>query len=171
MSKYEPLKRFLAAQSAPELPLSFTEVEEALGCRLPESARQYAPWWANENDGGHVQARAWLEAGWKTSRVDVSGERVVFVRASPRTVAPTEGSSDPSGQELRMDLGALSPAAARLLMDYSREAGGDVSKAVARGLHDAAIARRGRLIDAIAAQAPRTGLDSVSLIREDRDGR
>jgi len=68
----------------------------------------------------------------------------------------------------------LSLAAARLLKDYTVEAGGQASKAIARALHEAAIARRGRLIDQITANAPRVPVgapDSAELVREDRDGR
>ena len=180
MSKYEPLKRFLIDQTGHQAPMSFADVERALGARLPRSARQYAPWWANETDGGHVQARAWLEAGWKTSRVDVAGEKLVFVRGSgPESGAAgvREGGAAwaapgaMKGQVVALDLTTLPLGAVRLIADYAREAGGDRAKAVARALHEAAIGRRGRLIDRIVADASRSFADSVDLVREDRDAR
>jgi hypothetical protein len=171
MSKYEPLKRFLIDQLAAELPLSFADVEATLGFPLPRSARRHAPWWANETEGGHVQARAWLDAGWKTSRVDVRRERVVFVR-------PRHENAGLSGRRPGHDAGpdstsagSMSVAASRLLADYAADAGGDMSQAIARAVHEAAIARRGRLIDEIVSKAPRVPVDSIDLLREDRDGR
>ncbi len=180
MSKYEPLQQHLMGQRGLQAPMSFLDIERVLGAPLPRSARRHAPWWANETEGGHVQARAWLEAGWKTSRVDVAGERVVFMRAAdPRSApsgvqdggAPFVALSHLKAKTVTVDFATLPPAAVRLVEDYAREAGGDVSKAVARALHEAAIARRGRLIDRIVADAPRSPLNSVDLIREDRDAR
>jgi hypothetical protein len=120
-----------------------------------------------------VQAGAWLRAGWRTTRVDVAGERVVFVRApaglaeagAPDVAAPLR-SPTPRPWAPR----GLSVAAARLLADYTAEAGGDAETAVARALHEAAIARRARRIDEIALAGAKSQLDSVDLIREDRDG-
>ena len=168
MSKYEPLNRFLSAQAAGEVPLSFAEVERTLGFRLPKSARQYAPWWANEVEGGHVQARAWLGAGWKTSRVDLAGERVVFVRAA---AAPSSPASAADNVPIVVDLASLPLAAAKLLKDYAAEAQGDMSQAVSRALLEAARARRARIIDRFPMTAVRTDVNSVDLIREDRDER
>ena len=79
MSKYDPLKEKLLAAHGAELPMRFDEIERVLGFALPASARQYPAWWSN-NVGTHVGARAWREAGWKTSRVDLGSEKVVFVR-------------------------------------------------------------------------------------------
>src|SRR5258708_38249983 len=83
MSKYDPLRDFLKARPASEAPMSFPEVEEVLGFELPPSARQHPAWWSN-NVGTHVNARAWREAGWKTSRVDLGSERVTFLRGEAR---------------------------------------------------------------------------------------
>lgn len=35
---------------------------------MPESARKHRAWWAN---GGHIQADAWLEAGWEVGSVNL----------------------------------------------------------------------------------------------------
>ena len=170
MSKYQTLKRFLITQSVSEVPMSFDEVETTLGFSLPRSARRYAPWWANETEGGHVQARAWLDAGWRTSRVDVPGERVVFVRANPEPPVPQSGSRAMSGA-VSIEIGALPLPAARLLREYAQEAGGDFTAAVARGLQEAAIARRAKVLARFPLAGERSPVDSVDLIREDRDAR
>lgn len=45
-SKYEPLTTFLTSQSAStkEVTLSFRQIEDLLGAKLPESALTYRPW-------------------------------------------------------------------------------------------------------------------------------
>lgn len=79
MSKYEALTRYLAARVEARVQMDFKEVEAVLGFPLPKSARHYRPWWANSGHG-HVQARAWLEAGFESSDVDLEAERLVFER-------------------------------------------------------------------------------------------
>jgi len=166
MSKYDPLRRYLENRGAEQVPMSFAEVERVLGFPLPPSAKAHATWWSN-NTGTHVGVRAWRDAGWKTSRVDVPGERVVFVRAKEES-----NRTDPGVEQVfSVPLKRLSLAARKLVADYAAEAGGDTTGAVARAIHEAAIARRGALIDRIVAAAPRVDFDSVDLIREDRDAR
>ena len=79
--KYEPLRLFLADFDASVWETTFSEIEDILQDQLPLSARKprnYQSWWGN--DASHVQARAWLNAGWSKDRVDLSEERVTFVR-------------------------------------------------------------------------------------------
>ena len=86
MSKYEPLTHFLSGQPATEVPMTFGEIERVLGVPLPDSKRHPA-WWSN-NPSNNVMTRAWLKAGFRTERVDIAGERLVFRRqgkdAEPR---------------------------------------------------------------------------------------
>ena len=66
--RYEPLARFLAAQS-PEteaVTLSLAEIEELLGGPLPRSAWGRS-FWANKTFT--AQGQAWLGAGWRVARV------------------------------------------------------------------------------------------------------
>lgn len=81
MSKYRELTLHLASRDDEMWHASFNDVEEALGSPLPESARQYAAWWANQ---GRAQSLAWESAGWKTMNVDVDNERVTFVYVAGR---------------------------------------------------------------------------------------
>ena len=79
--KYAPLYRHLCARAGPDWRASFAEVEAVLGFRLPDSARLHRPWWANSAKGnGHSHALAWQAAGWKTERVDLDAETLVFAR-------------------------------------------------------------------------------------------
>lgn len=171
MSKYAPLNRHLAGTSTDRIRLSFAEIERILGFSLPASARTYAPWWANVG-GSHVQARAWMDAGWQTLQVDVPGEAVSFVRESkpPRSTLQERGSSFLDG-EIRIDTRRLSADAAQSLSAYLDEADGDLAAAIDRALRDASETRRRRMIERFATAAPTVSGDSTQLIREDRDGR
>jgi hypothetical protein len=61
------------------LTLSINEIEEILEFKLPVSAYKYSAWWANESEGTHIHARAWLMAGWKTAEVKL-GNKVTFIK-------------------------------------------------------------------------------------------
>lgn len=89
MSKYQPLEQRLEAIGKNYIPITFSEVEEILGFELPNSARSYRPWWSN-NASSHVQARAWIEAGYVTERVDMEGENLVFRRDETLAVKKIE---------------------------------------------------------------------------------
>jgi hypothetical protein len=77
--KYEPLKRYLEAADETEVPLSFEQIEQIIGSPLPASARKHAAWWSN-SPVGHVNAQAWLQAGYASGQVDLKSGRLVFNR-------------------------------------------------------------------------------------------
>ena len=81
VSKYNPLLQYLARSDVLYLKLSFAEVEKILGAPLPQSARRYSAWWANNQDGGHVQAASWLDVGYHTENLDLNARTVSFRRA------------------------------------------------------------------------------------------
>lgn len=76
--KYDKLQHYLENIQSEELILSFNEIEEIIGAPLPKSARQYSAWWANEIDGRHTQAQAWLNAGWITQDLNLTRATVTF---------------------------------------------------------------------------------------------
>jgi hypothetical protein len=78
--KYEQLSAFLTRQTAGEVPMTFAEIEALIGRRLPPSARKHRPWWSN-NPSNSVMTQAWLKAGYRTERVDMGAERLVFRKA------------------------------------------------------------------------------------------
>jgi hypothetical protein len=80
MGKYEPLREYLGRQASSQMRLTFAQIEQILGAGLPPSARQYRPWWGNEVAPGRVQARAWLDAGWRVETVRPAEGWVVFER-------------------------------------------------------------------------------------------
>ena len=156
MSRYEPLTRFLEGQRGTEAPLSFGEVERILGRPLPQSARRHQAWWSNTET--HSHAEAWLRAGWKTARLDMGDERVVFVQGAPKSPAK----ASPVG---------LTPMAAKFFERYQAENGLTKDEAISALINEAAIRKRRELLDWFAKNARPSTSDSVAMIREDRDGR
>lgn len=75
--KYGNFQNWLLNNSSEKITLSFAEIEEILGFALPESARTYIGWWAN--DSSHSQA-VWLNAGYKTLNPSsaISTQQITF---------------------------------------------------------------------------------------------
>lgn len=64
-SKYEPLEIFLQESRQEKVDLSFRQVEQIIGGRLPKSAYTHRAWWSNQKDlSNRPQARAWRSAGF-----------------------------------------------------------------------------------------------------------
>ena len=94
--KYAPLYRHLAAMAGSEWRSSFSEIEAILGFELPAAARLHRPWWTNQDrEGGHNHALAWQAAGWKTARVDLEAETLVFEREGGPSAR--DGQANPPG--------------------------------------------------------------------------
>lgn len=91
MGKYDPLTAFLAKAAGNEVPMTFAEIEQVTGHALPAS-KQYPAWWSN-NPANNVMTRAWLAAGYRTERVDIGGERLVFRRVA--VMGDEKGASAP----------------------------------------------------------------------------
>ena len=91
MTKYEPLGKFLSAQSRERIPMTFAEIERLLNARLPPS-KQNRAWWSN-NPNNNVMTRQWLKAGYETEAVDIAGEKLVFkrVKGTPGARRPEAG--------------------------------------------------------------------------------
>ena len=93
MSKYAALEAYLSACREEELTLSFSELEAILAQPLPPSARKYAAWWRNPDEGPerHSQALAWAHAGYR-ARPLLREEKAVFRRVdsarTPEGAAP-----------------------------------------------------------------------------------
>ena len=96
MSKYAPLAEFLKAQGSAIFSCTFSEIEEALGFKLPPSAYQHRAWWSNNADN-NVMTKTWLAAGFETLNVNIQEHTVFFrkVAPSPPEAAPRQtGMSD-----------------------------------------------------------------------------
>jgi hypothetical protein len=83
--KYEPLEQYLSASVQDVTVLEFVEIERILGACLPASARKYPAWWSNSGEG-HVNAQAWLRAGFKAEQLDLDRARVAFRRVGDRSI-------------------------------------------------------------------------------------
>lgn len=79
MSKYEPLREHLARLDDVVWAAKLVEVETILGSNLPKSAREHRTWWANSG-GSLVHQNAWLDAGWRVERTDLTRDVIVFRR-------------------------------------------------------------------------------------------
>ena len=168
MAKYAPLKRYLLSCSGPETTMSFSEIEAVIGAVLPPSARKHQAWWANHGIG-HVNAQAWLDAGWETCRVDLASGRVVFVRRQPpRGVQEADSPPFDAESAIIISRSLLTGAAARLLDEAEGATPGERAAAV---LNEAARARRRALVERFASTSPRLTGDSAAMIRDDRDAR
>jgi hypothetical protein len=95
MGKYEPLAQYLTGLEKESWDARFEDVERILGFELPESAYHYPAWWANQ-DGHHSQTKGWRDAGWETSKVDLAGRRVRFIRrrSSPGNISRGKASDN-----------------------------------------------------------------------------
>lgn len=79
MTKYDPLGPFLKGQPTQEVPVAFSDIEKVIGEKLPHSAYVHRPWWSN-NPSNSAMTKVWLDAGFRTEKVDMAGQKLVFRR-------------------------------------------------------------------------------------------
>jgi hypothetical protein len=81
-SRYAPLSDFLRDQRGDVVTLTFREIDAMLAADLPPSARRHSTWWSNQTYGraSGRQCRAWMDVGWRTTKLDLPAERVTFRR-------------------------------------------------------------------------------------------
>jgi hypothetical protein len=91
MSKYEPLTQFLQNQPGREVRLSFAQIEQIVGFKLPAAAQQERAWWSNTSSDSD---KAWLAAGFRSEDIDLAAGQLTFRRdASGDDVPVEEGAS------------------------------------------------------------------------------
>jgi len=78
MSRYAPLGAMLRRSGLHHVEVTFREIGD-LVCGLPPSSLRHRSWWGN--DRYHVQARAWLDAGYQVDNLDFDAGTVLFRRA------------------------------------------------------------------------------------------
>jgi len=114
MSKYAALGDYLRKQNSDEIAMTFAEIERVAGAILPPSAYAHRPWWSNSVTNS-VLTRVWLSAGYKSARVDMARQRLVFQRTHRKSGFAEEpkqfhaaGSDSPAPTQKRHPLiGAL----------------------------------------------------------------
>ncbi len=83
MPKYLLLEKYLHDQTSDEVRMTFNEIEQVIGTKLPPSARTHRAWWSN-NSSNSVMTRAWLNAGFRSEQVDLEQRKLVFRRIAAR---------------------------------------------------------------------------------------
>jgi len=85
-TRYSPLEAYLTSQPSgiAEVAMTFDEIERIIGDKLPSSAFKHRPWWSN-NPSNSTITNAWLNAGFKSERVNMEGRRLVFRRVTTPT--------------------------------------------------------------------------------------
>jgi hypothetical protein len=91
MSKYAPLGDYLRKQRRALVPMTFAQIEQIIGAKLPKS-QGYPAWWSN-NPWNNVMTQIWLDAGFETEQVDVTGRKLVFRKV--RETAPSDDGGAP----------------------------------------------------------------------------
>ena len=86
--RYAALADWLQSQpgKVDQVQLSFNQVEEIIKTDLPASARNHRAWWANDAVG-HSHSQLWLEAGWRTTYINLSEGKITFSRIREREKA------------------------------------------------------------------------------------
>ncbi len=81
-SKYLPLDDWFRNQplTTTHLELTFDQVEQILGRRLPNSAMRLKTWWTNVKPKIQSHRTAWLNHGWEVAAFDQEARWVRFVR-------------------------------------------------------------------------------------------
>ncbi len=113
MSKYEPLTAHLKNLPYSNYQITFKDIEKIINTPLPASAYQYRAWWSN-NPSNSVMTKAWLDAGWMSSDVDLAGQKLVFRRKKPAMPVSAPPLSTPP-DEHSICIEGLAPEAGRHL--------------------------------------------------------
>ena len=80
--KYKPLNTYLMQQTADQITLQFSQIEEILNFPLPPNAYKFRQFWGNTKTPDHPHSKAWIEAGYKTVNVSKTliDQYIVFER-------------------------------------------------------------------------------------------
>ncbi len=76
-SKYYPLYAHLKQNQTKSLTLTLPKIEQILGITLPQSAHVQRGWWSNRSKGA-LQARAWMQAGYHVTKIDLGNSQISF---------------------------------------------------------------------------------------------
>ena len=79
--KYRPLTDYLLKVNSNEITLTYSDIENIIGEKLPNSAYKYNAWWVNY-DETHSHSAGWTNAGFEVANVReiLLTHRVVFNR-------------------------------------------------------------------------------------------
>ena len=74
-SKYQPLTEFLLHCGQTSIQLTFSQIEQIIGLKLPYSAYAHSVWWVNSNQTTCVH---WLKAGYIITQYSLEKKYVAF---------------------------------------------------------------------------------------------
>lgn len=74
--KYRYLSDFLYNSNKDSVELTFDEIEGIINEKLPDSAHRHREFWSNTES--HSIAISWMSVGYKTVKVDILNQYVVF---------------------------------------------------------------------------------------------
>ena len=80
---YRPLYEFLHSRFADRVVLTFGQVEDLLGFKLPVLATQDRDWWLHPDTGTDSHGRSWVLA-MRTATPNLGAKTVSFERVSER---------------------------------------------------------------------------------------
>lgn len=95
--------------------MTFDDIEEVIGSKLPPRASTHRAWFSN-NPTSNPMTRAWLAAGYRSADVDMAERKLVFrkiVSEQPAAELREIAGSIPTAAELREIAGSM-PTAAEL---------------------------------------------------------
>jgi len=172
MPKYLALTRHLKRAMGDSYPITFTEIEAIIGDRLPPSAHKHRAWWSN-NAGNSVMTKAWLDAGWYSSNVDMERGRLVFRRRPERVTGFEEERAETmlgDSVEIRLPPAALNIL--RMKAAVRNKTVEDLASEILVSQAHLSMDERLTMADRIRAGSPRlSDVDVPEMIRQDRDSR
>lgn len=74
--KYRFLADYLHEHGGDTITLTFEQIENLVGDKLPRSAYNYRAYWSNTDT--HTISRAWMRAGYMTTYVNLLAKKVTF---------------------------------------------------------------------------------------------
>lgn len=75
-SSIQPLVAYLAELPTQRVTMTFEDVEQILGHKLPSEAHAYRDWWTNDVMDAH--SSAWIAAGWCVESAYIRTHVVTF---------------------------------------------------------------------------------------------
>lgn len=86
--RYAALADWLQSQPGrvDSVQLLFSQIEKIVSADLPASARNHRAWWANDSVG-HSHSQLWLDAGWRTTYINLTEGKITFSRIREREKA------------------------------------------------------------------------------------
>ncbi|MEG0774386.1 hypothetical protein [Clostridium sp.] len=77
--KYEALMKYFQTIEDNKVVLTYDDIENIIGFKLPKSAYEYNAYWRESKT--HTVTRAWIESGWKITELRM-GKHIEFTKVA-----------------------------------------------------------------------------------------